>query len=125
MKITNQYILSAFILFLAVAIGAFGAHALKDYLTLKYLTTFKTGSAYHFYHGLALLMMTLINDKYENFLIKTSYFFMLGILLFSFNCYLYAIMQIKAFALIVPLGGVSFMLGWAYMIYAFYKKGKK
>lgn len=124
MSIKNQYTVSFILLFFAVAIGAFGAHALKDVLIDKYLVTFKTGSQYHFYHALALFMIAILNDRYQN-LFKSSYnFIFVGLLIFSFNCYLYSILHIKTFAMIVPIGGVSLLIGWVLLAYQFSKKGK-
>lgn len=122
MKIKYQYIISFALLFLAVAIGAFGAHALKAVLVDKYLVTFKTGSQYHFYHGLALFMVAILNDKYENIFKQSYNFIFAGVLLFSFNCYLYSILHVKTFAMIVPIGGVSLLIGWILLAYKFSKK---
>jgi len=125
MKTKNQFALACFILFLAVAIGAFGAHALKDIVTGKYLITFKTGGQYHFYHGLALLMTATFNKLWGNLFLKSYYFFLAGIILFSFNCYLYGITHLKVFAMIIPLGGISFLIAWALMTFTFLKKDLK
>ncbi|MCT4641480.1 MAG: DUF423 domain-containing protein [Bacteriovoracaceae bacterium] len=110
MTIKNQFKIAALIMFLAVAIGAFGAHGLK--LSGKALKTFSTGSDYHFYHGFALFMMALLNSKFNNIFARSYKFFFIGILLFSFNCYLYGITSIKTFAMIVPIGGILFLIGW-------------
>lgn len=125
MKAKNQLFTACIIMFLAVAIGAFGAHALKDIVTGKYLVTFKTGSQYHFYHGLALLFTGLLNKLYSNLFSKAYIMFLVGIVLFSFNCYIYSVTQIKVFAIIVPLGGVSFLIAWLMMAYTFLKKDLK
>ncbi len=125
MTIKRQYIISFTLLFLAVAIGAFGAHALKHLLTEKYLTTFKTGSQYHFYHAISLFLIAMLNDKYSNSFKRSYNFILVGLLIFSFNCYLYATLHIKFFAMIVPLGGISLLIGWATLIYQFSKKELK
>jgi uncharacterized membrane protein YgdD (TMEM256/DUF423 family) len=108
---TKDIALASSFLALAVMIGAFGAHGLEGKVTEKAMKTYQTGVTYHFYHGLGLILTTILSAfKIETKLVKR--FFIIGILLFSFNCYLYAITGVKAFAMIVPLGGVSFILGW-------------
>lgn len=102
---------ACFLLAMGVMIGAFGAHGLEGKITEKALATYQTGVTYHFYHALGLLCLSHFHlatraSKWGSALL------ILGILLFSFNCYLYAFTGIKTFAMIVPLGGLSFILGW-------------
>ncbi len=107
---------------LAVAIGAFGAHGLKDVLVDKYLSTFQTGVEYQYYHGFALMILGLIKFNFKEINLKISFYaFTIGILLFSFNCYFYAITKMKSFAMIVPFGGVLFLLGWFVLVIKLYK----
>lgn len=118
-------ILGAFFLFLAVALGAFGAHGLQKALDPKNLATFKTGVSYHFYHGFGLLLVGIIQKQFDDLnLEKVALCFTMGILFFSFNCYLYAISNIKTFAMIVPLGGVLFILGWLMLSFKVYRSLK-
>lgn len=108
---------------LAVIIGAFGAHGLKDQLTGQSLETFKTGVSYQFYHGFAILMCALLQQSFKNRDLKNSVFsFAFGIFFFSFNCYLYAILKIKIFALLVPIGGLAFIAGWCFLFIEFKKR---
>ena len=96
---------------LAVALGAFGAHGLEKTLSDKAMATYQTGVQYHFLHALGLIACALIIQQGYN--IKSSLWaFVIGILIFSGGCYAYAFTSIRAFALIVPLGGVSFLIGW-------------
>ncbi|RLA64831.1 MAG: DUF423 domain-containing protein [Epsilonproteobacteria bacterium] len=103
-------------LFLAVGLGAFGAHGLEKMLTAKLLATYKTGVTYQFYHGFALLLIGILQLQLKIDLSKIAYFFLAGIILFSFNCYLYSMTQIKILAMIIPFGGVSFLLGWGTLV---------
>jgi uncharacterized membrane protein YgdD (TMEM256/DUF423 family) len=104
----------ALFLGLAVMLGAFGAHGLEKSLSEKAIATYKTGVTYQFYHGFALLILALLPVR--SFQVKRiTLLFILGIFLFSFNCYIYALTQIKTFALIVPVGGVSFIGAWIYL----------
>lgn len=112
-KTTKRYfIISGIILLLAVVIGAFGAHGLKPHLNAKELATYETGVTYQFYHGLALLLICLISHSLKVNLKWVMHLFTIGILFFSFNCYLYAVTGMKFFGIIVPIGGTSFILGW-------------
>jgi uncharacterized membrane protein YgdD (TMEM256/DUF423 family) len=99
---------------MAVAIGAFGAHGLKEIIGPDRLPIFETGSKYHFYHTIvSLLILILANQNGMNRYLKISYIlFMIGILLFSFSLYALAITGIKILGIITPLGGVCFLLGW-------------
>ena len=95
--------------FLGVALGAFGAHVLEPKLSSDMLSIYNKGILYHLIHSVVILSIALTGK--EKFY-KCALFFTLGILLFSFSLYLYATTQILTFALITPLGGVSFLIGW-------------
>ncbi len=99
--------------FLAVAIGAFGAHQLKDSLTPEMTEIFKTGVFYHLIHSAVILAIGFYsNGKF----FKAAIFFSVGIILFSFSLYIYSVTSIKTFAMITPLGGISFLIGWLLVI---------
>ncbi len=100
------------LLALAVMIGAFGAHGLKNIVTPEKLVTFETGVRYQFYHAFGLVLLGLYQLHSPAKLKVAHYAFIAGILLFSFNCYFYAVSDVKVFAMIVPAGGVLFMIGW-------------
>jgi uncharacterized membrane protein YgdD (TMEM256/DUF423 family) len=103
---------------LAVMLGAFGAHGLKKLVSEELLKVFETGTRYHLYHGLGLLILGLISLHYPKKNFNLSFWaFNIGILLFSFNCYLYVLTGIKLFAMIIPIGGVSFIFGWLVLFY--------
>lgn len=110
--------------FLAVAIGAFGAHGLKNVISSELLVVFETGSKYHFYHSLAalltfiLLVFTETNDsssQTQKYLKISVWLFLIGILIFSFSLYMLAITGIKILGAITPFGGVSFLIGWLFL----------
>lgn len=106
-------LISSILLALGVFIGAFGAHGLKSLVTPEKLVTFETGVRYHFYHSIGIflvgiLQMILVNSSLNS----VVYSFLFGILFFSFNCYLYVITGVKTFAMIVPIGGFLFVIGW-------------
>jgi len=110
----RSLLLGTLLLATAVLIGAFGAHGLKSIVTPEKLVTFETGVRYHFYHGIALILLGLFHQMYPTSKITIpASAFLVGILLFSFNCYFYVLTDIKTFAMIVPVGGVLFVIGWA------------
>lgn len=116
--------LAAFIGFLAVVLGAFGAHALKEKLEPDTLLSFETGVRYMMYHAIVLLFV----NTYAGFLEKTknkiSIIFFIGILLFSGSIFAITAGGVSANQIwfLTPLGGFAFLLGWIYLIYAFMKK---
>lgn len=110
----QQVVIATSILALAVLIGAFGAHGMKNLVTPEKLVTFGTGVRYHFYHGFGLLLVALAQQLFSGLNLRVSFYsFLIGILLFSFNCYFYVLSDMKMFAMIVPVGGVLFVVGWA------------
>jgi uncharacterized membrane protein YgdD (TMEM256/DUF423 family) len=99
--------------FTAVSIGAFGAHGLREKLSTEMLEVYKTGVFYHFIHTVVLLILAVTN--YMRTWIA-SLFFLAGIILFSFSLYIYSISGIRFFAMVTPVGGVSFLIGWFWLI---------
>lgn len=98
---------------IAVLIGAFGAHGLKNLVTPEHLITFETGVRYHFFHGFGLILVAFAQQLFPAIKFHAAFYsFLAGILLFSFNCYFYALSGIKIYAMIVPMGGILFVVGW-------------
>jgi len=104
---------------LSVALGAFGAHTLKEYLSSQSLTTFETGVRYQFYHVFALALAGVLYKFYPNKKIKLAgNLFILGILFFSGSLYCLAILgadNFKWIGVITPIGGVFFIAGWIFL----------
>jgi len=99
--------------FLAVAFGAFAAHALKDLLSAGLLDAFQTGVEYQGMHALALLAVGLLGrDGPGKVLNLAGWAFATGILLFSGSLYLLALTDIRWLGAVTPLGGTAFLLGW-------------
>jgi uncharacterized membrane protein YgdD (TMEM256/DUF423 family) len=106
-------VLGFFFLALAVMIGAFGAHGLKNLVTPEKLEIFETGVRYHFFHSFGLVIIAFFSQVFHQLQLKISiYSFILGIFLFSFNCYVYVLTSQKIFAMMMPIGGLLFMVGW-------------
>ena len=102
---------------LGVALGAFGAHALKDLLASSGRTeTFDLAVRYEFYHAFALLVAGLLQQSLNSRYIQTAgTFFLAGTILFSGSLYLLCLTNIKAFAFATPFGGVLLILGWLFL----------
>ncbi len=100
---------------LAVAMGAFGAHALKSRLDAYALGVYETAVHYQFYHSLALLAVGVIAlSQPQAALLKTSgWLFILGILVFSGSLYLLSLTGVRWLGAVTPLGGLAFIGGWA------------
>lgn len=97
----------------AVALGAFGAHALKAKLTPTLLAVWQTAVQYHFYHVFALLIVALLLKSLNNaYLHWSGIVFTLGLLLFCGSLYALALGGPKWLGPITPLGGLFFMIGW-------------
>ena len=115
----------------AVALGAFGAHALRPLLTEKLQHTFETAIHYHFYHTLALMFVLLFERRNASVILRASkMFFFVGIFLFSGSLYTMVFMNVAAISgshfagMITPLGGLSFIIGWSLLFYYFLMQKK-
>lgn len=105
--------------FLAVALGAFGAHALKARLSAEMLAIWRTGVEYHFYHALALLLLGILARQTPSPLLNASgYCFAIGILLFSGSLYALALSEVRMLGAVTPFGGLLFLAGWVLLGYA-------
>jgi uncharacterized membrane protein YgdD (TMEM256/DUF423 family) len=100
---------------LGVCIGAFGAHGLQKFLeTNGNADTFETATKYLFYHAIALVMLGLMPaNKWTK---RSALAFQIGILIFSGSLYLICFTLIKTFGATAPIGGVSLILGWLFML---------
>ncbi|KOY87591.1 hypothetical protein AD998_16930 [bacterium 336/3] len=111
---------------LAVSIGAFGAHALKNILQENgYTEVFKTANEYHFYHVFAIALVGILQsqEKYNTkWLTWAGYSFLIGILLFSGSLYVLSITSMKALGVVTPIGGVFFIVGWILIAVSVIKK---
>lgn len=106
--------LGAIIAGLAVAAGAFAAHALKGHLSPDELAIFETGARYQMYHGLALLLTAWAATRWPGTAIRWSgWLFVIGVVLFSGSLYLLALTGVRWFGAVTPLGGLSFLAAWA------------
>lgn len=111
---------------LAVALGAFGAHMLKNKLSEKMLGVFETGVHYHLIHAIGLIVIAiLIKSASVSSTLPAwaGWLIMSGIVLFSGSLYALSLSGISKLGIITPLGGVAFLVGWVLIaIYALSSK---
>ena len=119
-------LLASFMGGVGVVLGAFAAHGLKPFLSISAFESFNTGIRYQMYHAIVLLFV----NGYDQFTIsqknRITYLFVTGILLFSGSIYLihFTSISVKSIWFLTPLGGLTFIIGWIFMILCFYKKHK-
>lgn len=93
----------------AVAAGAFGAHALRGKLDARMLEVFETGARYQMYHALAMILCGVLAATRPGWVMQG------GIVLFSGSLYALALTDVKALGAITPFGGVAFLVGWIWL----------
>ena len=105
---------------LAVMLGAFGAHGLKNRLTAEMLQIFQTGVEYHFYHALGLLAVGLLalHIPGSGYLRWSGWIMLAGLFLFSGSLYLLSLSGIGWLGAVTPLGGLSFIAAWILLFIA-------
>ena len=110
----NYWIISASVFgFLTVALGAFGAHGLKNILITNNSTEiYNKAVLYQMFHTLALLLLGLIQQLDKTINIIAGISFILGIMIFSGSLYILSITNIKWLGAITPIGGTFFLIGW-------------
>jgi len=102
-----------------VAAGAFGAHALKQRLSMELLQVFETGVRYQMYHAFGLILVALAMDRWPNNTLQIAgWLFLAGIVLFSGSLYALCLSGIRALGAITPIGGLCFLGGWAFLALA-------
>jgi uncharacterized membrane protein YgdD (TMEM256/DUF423 family) len=113
-------ILGAINAFLAVALGAFGAHGLEGKVEPKYLETWKTGVTYQMFHATGLLIIGVLLGKLPaNGLLSWSGWLMfIGIILFSGSLYVLSVTKISILGAVTPFGGLAFLVAWILLIVA-------
>ncbi len=109
----------AVLMFLAVALGAFGAHGLRQRLAPEMLAVFEVGVRYHVYHALALFAVAWVADRSPGGLAQASgWAFVLGTVIFSGSLYLLSVTGVRWLGAITPIGGVAFLAGWVLLLLA-------
>ena len=113
---------------LAVALGAFGAHKLKQIVGPETVTTFETGVRYQFYHVFALLAVAILFGSFPGKNLQyAGICFIIGIILFSGSLYALTALQatntvgLRGIGAVTPIGGVFFIIGWIFLFLAVIK----
>jgi len=107
--------IAAALCFLAVALGAFGAHSLKQTLEAHgMLDVWNKAVLYHFIHAIALLVLALYGAASRS----AWWLLFAGILIFSGSLYVMALTNVRWLGAIAPIGGLCFLAGWAWLIFA-------
>jgi uncharacterized membrane protein YgdD (TMEM256/DUF423 family) len=103
---------------LGVALGAFGAHALRARLAENLLANYETGVRYHFYHALALLFVVVAIQRWPNSTLPViaGWLFVIGIAIFSGSLYIMAFTGLRWLGAITPIGGVALIAGWVCLL---------
>ena len=105
--------IAAALCFVAVALGAFGAHSLKSILELRgMLDVWNKAVLYHFIHAIALLVLAL----YGNVNRGAWWLLFAGILFFSGSLYLLAVTNLRWLGPVTPIGGLCFLAGWTWLV---------
>lgn len=114
---TDRVIIYLGIIFccISIIIGAFGAHALESIIFDK-MDVFNTGSEYHAFHSLALIVVGSLSKQFKTDLSHVASMFVAGILLFSGSLYTIAIFKLSYLGIVTPIGGLCFLSGWILLL---------
>jgi uncharacterized membrane protein YgdD (TMEM256/DUF423 family) len=116
----NWTAIGAFLMALGVAMGAFGAHALRTRLDAYSLSVYEKAVFYHFVHALGILIVVLlarsgaISATAQG---RVGMLLLLGIVFFSGSLYALALSGVRMLGAITPIGGLAFIAGWAWLLY--------
>lgn len=123
MSIVNIFFsLGAFLALLAVVFGAFGAHILKQKISVDLLAIFEVAVRYQMYHALGLIALALAYLHFPGYpLIIAGWLFVLGTLFFSGSLYILALSGNTIWGAITPIGGLLWIIGWLFVCYAPFK----
>jgi uncharacterized membrane protein YgdD (TMEM256/DUF423 family) len=116
----NWIALGAALMALAVAMGAFGAHGLRNRLDAYSMSVFEKAVFYHFVHALGILLVALLartNGITVAGQERVAWLLLIGIIVFSGSLYALAISGVRILGAITPVGGLAFILGWLVLIY--------
>ena len=111
----NWSVVGAVLMALAVGLGAFGAHGLKNRLDAYSMSVYEKAVFYHFIHGLGILLAAVLartNGISAAGLARVGWLLFVGIVLFSGSLYALAISGIRVLGAITPFGGIAFIVGW-------------
>ena len=122
--------LGILILFLGIALGAFGAHGIKNLVSPDQVASYNTGVRYQIYHGFAILLTVWLSEKWikPSFGHRAIWCFLIGTILFSGSIYLLSLLEVfgiehwKFLGPLTPIGGLLFLIGWGLLFFGTEKK---
>lgn len=122
MKAEKLIAIAAIMCALAIALGAFGAHALKQSLTAAALANWQTAVNYHLFHALTLLVLALWLQQSALIQVRRVFWGVcLGIVLFSGSLYVHSVWAWHPLVFLTPIGGVVWLLSWLYLAWTAYR----
>ncbi len=118
----NMIVTASFLMAITIALGAFGAHGLKNMIDSAALNTFETGIRYQIYHSLAIFVLGLASGIPHKVKRIVFWLFIIGIFFFSGSIYLLALKAVlpfnpSAIGFITPIGGLLFIIGWFWLAF--------
>ena len=122
-KIKIFFAIASFMMALGIALGAFGAHALKSILDEYFLKIYNTGIQYHFYNTLGLFAATFIYalKPGSKKIFISLWLIIIGMIIFSFSLYFLAILNMPILGAITPIGGTLLIIAWLTLTYGILK----
>ena len=104
--------ISALLLASAVALGAFGAHALEEVLTAERIKTWETAVFYHTWNTLGVMLIAIVQQQFNKAFKTATTLLLFGVLIFSGSLYTLCLSDVGIFGAITPIGGVLLIAGW-------------
>jgi uncharacterized membrane protein YgdD (TMEM256/DUF423 family) len=115
--------IASFMMALAIALGAFGAHGLKSIVSDSMMKVYATGVEYHFYNTLGLFIVAFLINFYPKSkkLIRSAWLIVIGMCIFSFSLYALVLLSMPILGAITPIGGSLLIIAWLMVTYAILK----
>lgn len=121
----NLRLVGALAAFVAVALGAFGAHALKSRLSPELLVIFETGARYHLVHALAIFAMGEAEAREPaRGWAAAGIAFVIGTVIFAGSLYALALTAVRLWGAVTPFGGLALLIGWLLAARAAWRSGR-
>jgi uncharacterized membrane protein YgdD (TMEM256/DUF423 family) len=115
--------IASFMMALAIALGAFGAHGLKSIVSDSMMKVYTTGVEYHFYNTLGLFIVAFLINFYPSSkkLVRSAWLIFIGMSIFSFSLYLLVLLSMPILGAITPIGGSLLIIAWLMVAYSILK----
>jgi uncharacterized membrane protein YgdD (TMEM256/DUF423 family) len=115
--------IASFMMALAIALGAFGAHGLKSIVSDSMMKVYTTGVEYHFYNTLGLFVVAFLINFYPESkkLLRSAWLILIGMCIFSFSLYALALLSMPILGAITPIGGSLLIIAWLMLSFAILK----